>query len=174
MHPVQSVFIRLSVAGLLVVFLAAFSADGLEPLVLDGHELHPSLTTPRIDDRPTRHVSRDVLLANPQLSSDEAFIRAIASSGSQGNLGGEGIVAALYALYVGEKDVGLYGLQAASTEDADRLERALREIWSHNVSIDRAQIHRAGRVLVIVWTDGLAPEAWEAVNEMVDKRLKTY
>lgn len=162
---------RTVLAASLGLLLAAGSTSGLSPLVLEGPELHPSLTTRRLDDQPIRHVPRSVLRENPQRSSDPEFVRAIASSGSQGKLGAEGIRSALYALYVGEADVGFYGLEAASAADADRLEDALREIWSHNVSIDRARIHRGGSVLVVVWTDGVSPEQWEAVNAGVVERL---
>lgn len=158
-------------AASLGLLLAACSTSGLSPLVLEGRELHPSLTTRQLDDRPIRHVPRSVLRRNPQHSSDAEFVKAIAKSGSQGNLGGEGIRSALYALYVGDREVGLYGLEAASAADADRLEDALREIWSHNVSIDRARVHRGGLVLVVVWTDGVSPEVWEAVNAAVVQRL---
>ncbi len=159
------------VSVVLVLSLAACSRSGLRPLILDGHELHPALTTPKIGDQPVRHVPRQVLLENPQHSTDADFIRAIASSGSQGKLGGEVIRSALYALYVDDGDVGLYGLEAASKADADWLEDALREIWSHNVSINRAQVHRGGLVLVVVWTDGVSPQVWEAVNAGVAARL---
>lgn len=153
------------------LLLATGSTNGLSPLVLEGRELHPSLTTRKLDDHPIRHVPRSVLRENPQHSTDAEFVRAIASSGSQGKLSGEGIRSALYALYVGEAEVGFYGLEAASAADADRLEDALREIWSHNVSIDRARVHRGGSVLVVVWTDGVSPEIWKAVNAGVAQRL---
>lgn len=146
-------------------------ATGLRPLVLEGQELHPSLVTRRLDDKLIRHVPRSVLRGNPQHSTDAEFVKAIAYSGSQGKLGVEGIRSALYALYLGESEVGFYGLEAASAADADRLEDALRGIWSQNVSIDRARVHRVGLVLVVVWTDGVSPETWEAVNAGVVERL---
>lgn len=142
----------------------------LTRLVLEGHDLHPSLATPRLDDK-ARHVPRGVLHSNPELSSDCEFVNAIARSGSQGNLSGEGIRSALYALYFAEKEVGLYGLEAATEVDANRLEAALRKIWSHNESIDRAQVHRKGLVLVVVWNDGISSESWDAVNVAVEARL---
>jgi hypothetical protein len=153
------------------VFLAACSTSGLSPLVLDGRDLHPSLVTRQLDGGPIRHVPRTVLRRNPQHSADAEFIKAIASSGSQGTLGAEGIRSALYALYLGESEVGFYGFEASSAADAQRLEDALREIWSHNVNIDRARVHRGGLVLVVVWTDGVSPEHWEAVNRGVVERL---
>ncbi|MCA1791980.1 MAG: hypothetical protein LC667_19660 [Thioalkalivibrio sp.] len=147
------------------------AASGLSSLVLDGRELHSSLVTAQLDEKPIRHVPRDVLQGNPHLSTDAEFVKAIARSGSQGKLGGEGIRAALYALYLGDSQVGFYGLEAASARDADRLEVALRTIWSHNVSIDRARVHRGGLVLVVAWHDGVSRESWEAVNAAVSERL---
>jgi len=161
----RKIFLAASV-GLL---FAACGTSGLEPLVLEGHELHASLVTPQIDDAPV-HVSRDVLRNNPQLSTDAEFIEAIARSGSQGQLGGEGIRAALYAFYHGESVVGFYGLEAATTADADRRESLLRGIWAKNVSLDRARVHRGGKVLVVVWNDGV-PACWEAMNAVLAERL---
>ena len=150
---------------------AACGTSGLNPLVLDGHELHASLVTQQIDDVPRLHVSRAVLRDNPQLSTDAEFVEAIARGGSQGRLGGEGIRAALYALYRGESEVGFYGLEAASTADADRLESLLRGIWAHNASLDRARVHRGGKVLLVVWNDGVSASSWEAVNAVVVEHL---
>lgn len=147
------------------------AANGLAPLALEGRELHPSLMTRRLDDKPIRHVSRSVLQGNPQHSADPEFVKAIARSGSQGNLDEKGIRSALYALYLGEKELGFYGLEAASAADANRLEEALRKIWARNESIDRARVHRGGLVLVVVWTDGVSPEVWKAVNTAVRDRL---
>jgi len=182
-----------------VVLVAARGTSGLTPLVLDGHELHASLVTQNIDDVPRLHVPRAVLRGNPQLSTDAEFVEAIARAGSQGQLGGEGVRAALYALYRGESgvgfyeseaesaaaadrheslglyggesQVGLYGLEAASTTDADRLESLLRGIWAHNVSLDRTRVHRGGGLLVVVWTYGVSASCWEAVNAVVVERL---
>jgi hypothetical protein len=158
-------------AGALGLLFAACSASGLSPLVLEGRELHPTLVTRQFDGNPIRHVPRSLLRRNPQHSTDAEFIQAIASSGSQGKLGAEGIRSALYALYLGEREVGFYGLEASTAADANRLEDALREIWSHNVCIDRARVHRGGLVLVVVWTDGVSPEHWDAVNTGVVERL---
>ncbi len=150
---------------------AACGTSGLNPLVLDGHELHASLVTQQIDDVTRLHVPRAVLRDNPQLSTDAEFVEAIARSGSQGQLSGEGIRAALYALYRGESEVGFYGLETASTADANRLEGLLRGIWAKNASLDRARVHRRGKVLVVVWTDGVSTSCWEAVNAVVAERL---
>lgn len=155
--------------------LAAGSPDraegGLSRLLLEGRELHPSLMTRQVDEQTIRHVRRNLIQRNPQHSTDAEFIAGIARSGSQGHLGGDGIRSALYALYLKEKELGFYGLEAASPAEADRLEAALRKIWSHNESIDRAQVHRGGLVLVVVWTDGVSPEVWKAVNLAVGGRL---
>ena len=112
-------------------------------------------------------VPRVALRDNPQLSTDAEFVESIASSGSQGRLGGEGIRAALYALYRGESEVGFYGLEAESTADADRFESLLRGVWAHNGSLHRARVHRGGKVLVVVWTDGVSASCWKAVNGVV-------
>jgi hypothetical protein len=159
--------ILLGAVGLL---FAACGTSGLNPLVLYGHELHASLVTEQIDEVPL-HVPRGVLRDNPQLSTDSEFVEAVARGGSQGQLGGEGIRAALYALYRGEGEVGFYGLEAASTADANRLEGLLRGIWAKNASLNRARVHRGGDVLVVVWTDGVSTSCWEAVNAVVAERL---
>jgi hypothetical protein len=157
--------------GIMSLVVAACSTRGLGPLVLEGPDLHPSLTTVPLNGDKTRHVSRSVLRTNPQHSTETEFVRAIARSGSQGNLGDEGIRSALYALYLGQSEVGFYGLEAASADDADRLEAALGKIWAHNTSIHRAQVHRRGLTLVVVWTDGVPSDVWEAVNARVAERL---
>ncbi len=146
-------------------------SDGLDALVLEGHELHPTLATRELDERPLRHVPRDVIHSNPQHSTDPAFITAIARAGSQGKLESEGLRSALYALYVGEKELGFYGFETGTAADADWLEQSLRDIWSHNVSIERARIHRGGRVLIVIWHDGVSAESWDAVNQAVDGRI---
>jgi len=51
------------------------------------------------------------------------------------------------------------------------LEDTIRKIWSNNVRMGRAQVHRKGLVLVVVWTDGVSRECWEAVNAKVVERL---
>jgi hypothetical protein len=82
-----------------------------------------------------------------------------------------GVRAALYALYFGESEVGLYGLEAATPADADRLEGVLRGIWALNASLGRARVHRKGKVLVVAWNNGVSPSCWEAVNAGVAERL---
>jgi hypothetical protein len=145
---------------------------GLERLVLEGPELHPSLTTRSLADDPIRHVPGQLVRQNPQLSAEAGFVRAITAAGSQGNLAADGVIAALFALYAVEKELGFYGLEASTTADASRLEAELRRIWAHNVSLDRARVHRADRVLLVVWTDGVPPEVWQAVNGGVAERLR--
>jgi len=146
------------------------SGSGLGSLVLEGHELHASLKTRQIDDS-VRHVPRALIPENPHVSTDAAFVAVIARNGSQGSLGREGIRSALYALYREKNELGFYGLEAVSAADADRWEEALRKIWAHNVRLGIAQVHRKGLVLVVVWTDGVSPECWEAVKAKVVERL---
>ena len=160
----------LLLSGLL---LAASSAcgSGLDSLVLQGHELHASLVARRLDsfrDLPAGVVPPK----NPQPSSDDKFVRAIAHGSSQGRLGAEGIRSALYARYAaGKKELGMYGLEAKSDADARRREKALREIWSYNARLDRARVHRKGLVLVVVWHTGVSAGCWEAVNAGIVRRL---
>jgi len=104
-------------------------------------------------------------------SSNSEFVEVIARSGSQGRLDGKGVGLALYAIYRAESDLGIYGLEAVSEGDADRREKALREIWEHNVSLNRARVHRGDLVLVVVWHDGVSLDCWEAVNTEVAERL---
>jgi hypothetical protein len=160
---------------LLGFLIAACSTrgSGLDSLVHEGHELHASLKTRQMDDS-VRHVPRALIPGNPHVSTNAAFIAAIARSGSQGSLGREGIRSALYALYREKRELGFYGLEAVSAADADRREDALRKIWAHNVRLGIAQVHRKGLVLVVVWTDGVSPECWEAVNASVVERLTAH
>jgi len=161
---------KLLLCGSLVLFVACATSD-LARLVVDGPELHASLVTRQLDDASKRHVRRGVLRDNPYLSSDAEFVEAIAHSASQGQIGGEGIRAALHAVYHGESDLGLYGLEAVSTADANRLEGVLRGIWAHNERLGRARVHREGKVLVVVWNDGVSSSCWEAANAGVVERL---
>ncbi len=154
------------------------SASGLGSLLVEGHELHASLKTRQIDDSIDHLPPGLVLPVNPHFSTDAGFVEAISRGSSQGRLGGEGICSVLYARYDGDAEMGerprhlgFYGLEAASAADADRREDALREIWAKNASLDRARVHREGLVLVVVWTNGLSPECWEAVNASVVERL---
>ena len=117
---------------------------------------------------------RALIPENPHVSTDAAFVAIIARNGSQGSLGREGIRSALYALYREKNELGFYGLEAVSAADADRWEEALRKIWAHNVRLGIAQVHRKGLVLVVVWTDGVSPECWEAVNTRVVERLTAH
>jgi len=149
----------------------ACETGGLDSLALEGTQLHASLETPQIDEIVRLHVPRAVLMTNPQVSTNPEFVEAIAGGGSQGRLGGDGIRAALYALYRGENDLGLYGLEAESVAEAEERESLVREIWAHNASLDRARVHRVGRVVVVVWTDGVTTAIWDAVNAVVAEHL---
>ena len=155
--------------GFLIVACST-RGSGLDSLVLEGHELHASLKTRQMDDS-VRHVPRALIPENPHVSTNADFVAAIARNGSQGSLGRDGIRSALYALYREKNELGFYGLEAVSAADADRWEEALRKIWAHNGRMGRAQVHRKGLVLVVVWTDGVSPECWKAVNASKVERL---
>lgn len=160
--------------GCSLLVLVGCASGALGPLVLDGPELHASLVTRKLEDAATLQLA-GVLRANPSLSSDAEFVDLLARIASQDRLGGgEGIRAALYALYLGEREVGLYGLEAASPADADRIEGVLRRVWSHNEGLGLARVHREGKVLVVVWSNGVSPANWEAVNAEVVERLTDH
>src|SRR5262245_30002835 len=160
---------KLLLAWSLVLF-SGCTPSAMGPLVIDGPELHTSLVTRKLEDAARLHLA-PVLKANPYLSTDAEFVDVLARIASQDRLGGEGIRAALYALYLGETQVGLYGLEAASTTDAERVEGVLRAIWAHNEGLGRARVHREGKVLVVAWHDGVSPSCWEAVNARVEELL---
>ena len=148
--------------------------SGLDSLVLEGHELHASLKTRQLDDSDRRHVPRALLPGNPHVSTNADFVAVIAKNGSHGRLGKEGVRSALYASYLGKKELGFYGLEAESAAEADRWEGSMRKVMSHNVRLGMMQVHRQGLVLVVVWRDwpdGVSPECWEAVNAKVVERL---
>jgi hypothetical protein len=157
--------------GWSLLLLAGCAQSALRPLVVDGHELHASLVTRKFEDAARLRLV-PVLRDNPYLSTDAEFVDVIARMASQGRLdGGKGVRAALYALYLGESEVGLYGLEAASPADADRLEGVLRGIWALNAGLGRARVHRNGKLLVVAWHSGVSPSCWEAVNARVAERL---
>ena len=157
--------------GWSLLLLTGCTSSTLAPLVVDGPELHASLVTQKLEDAAVLHLA-PALRDNPYLSTDSAFVDVTARMSSQGRLpGGEGVRAALYALYLGESDIGLYGLEAESSADADRIEGVLRAIWSHNAGLGLARVHRAGKVLVVVWSSPPSPSYWEAVNAKVVERL---
>ena len=157
--------------GWSLLILAGCAPSALRPLVVDGQELHASLVTRKLEDAAKLHLA-PVLRDNPSLSTDVEYVDVIARMASQGRLGGgQGIRAALYALYLGESELGLYGLEAVSSVDADRLEGVLRAIWAHNESLGRTRVHREGEVLVVVWHNGVSASCWEAVNAGVVERL---
>lgn len=153
------------------LLLAGCAPSALGPLVMDGQALHRSLATRELDDASRLHVPRAVLRDNPYLSTDAEFVGLVARGASQGRLGGEGIRSALYAHYIGESELGFYGLEAVSTADADRREAALRGIWEYNESLGRARVHREGKVVVVVWHGGVSRSCWEAVNAKIVERL---
>jgi hypothetical protein len=156
--------------GWSLILLAGCARSALSPLVVDGRDLHASLVTRKVEDAAKFRLA-NVLPRNPCLSTDAEFVNAIAQIASQGRLGGQGVRAALYALYLSESEVGLYGLEATSSADADRIEGVLRRIWAHNDGLGRARVHRKGKVLVVAWHNGVSPSCWEAVNAEVVKRL---
>ena len=145
--------------------------SALHCLLLEGHELHTSLRISQLDslqDLPTNAE----LPGNPHLSTENAFVDAIAHGGSQGRLGPEGIRSALYAHYTtGENEVGMYGLEAKSFADADRREKEVREIWAYGASLDRAHVQRKDLVIIVIWNDGVSPECWESVKAKLEQRL---
>ena len=146
--------------------------SALAPLVLEGPALHPSLVTVKVEDAAMLHLAK-VLRENPQLSTDSAFVDILSRIASQGRLeSGAGIRAALYALYLGEgEQLGLYGLEANSPANADRVEGVLRAIWAHNAGLARARVHRQDQVLVVAWNNGVSASLWEAMNAKVVERL---
>lgn len=155
-----------------LLFLTGCASNPLRTLVAERPGLHPSLATRTLEDAATLELAV-ALKENPSLSTDPEFVDVIGRISSQGRLNGRGVRAALYALYIGESDVGIYGLEAASDADADRIEGPVRAIWAHNARIERARVHRAGRVLVVMWNNGVSSSCWEAVNAEVVKRLAT-
>lgn len=143
----------------------------LTVLVFEGPELHSSLVTQNIEEVDRLHVPRSLLGENPLVSMEANFVETVARAGSQGRPNSAGVRTALYALYRSEKELGFYGLEAETEADADRLEQDLRATWRVNASADRARVHRAGRVLLVIWTDGVSPECWASVNAVVEERL---
>jgi len=157
-------------AGCLCLLLGSCATSGLQEVVLSGHELHSSLG-PKLLDGANHGVPRGVR-DNPHSTTDADVVESIARSASQGKVGGTGIRAALYALYQGEDELGFYGLEAATTQDADRLEGILRATWAHNVGIGIARVHRGGQIFVVVWHDGVSASCWQEVNAGLAKRLR--
>lgn len=147
------------------------AGPALGVLLLEGNELHASLRTRQLDSISDVPMNA-VLPENPYLSTDDEFVEAIARGGSQGGLGGEGIRSALYARYAsGETDLGIYGLEAESSTDADQREKMLREIWAFGGNLGRAHVHRKGSVLVVIWHHGVSTECWQSVKATVEDRL---
>ncbi len=155
--------------GALSLFLAACTTSRLRSLAVDGPELHPALMRKQLDG--AKHGVPQGVRENPYVSTDVEVVESIARHASQGQFDGDGISAALYALYQFEREVGFYALEADSTDDADRLEGRLRGIWAHNVGLGIARVHRGGRILLVVWNDGVSPACWQAVNDGLVERL---
>lgn len=113
-----------------------------------------------------------MLARNPNVSSDADFVETISRSSSQGRISRKGVRSALYAAFGDEdRSVLLRGLEATSDHDASRREAALRSIWRVNMHHGNIRVHRKGKLIVVVWHQGLSPESWEAVNVNVAKRL---
>lgn len=172
---------------LLLVLLAGTRVNAVEPnkngiecplvpnlalVFLQGGDLHPSLATPDFPSDALRDVPARMIKHNPQLDSDPGFVEAIARSSTHGRHGARGLSAALFARYLGEDDIGFYGLEATTEDDADWWEQHTRNTWAKNESLGRARVHRAGHVVLVVWNDGISPEIWAAVNTVVEERLK--
>lgn len=150
-----------------------FRLSQLEALILDGKQLHNTLRNRPMDDT-VRHLPAGMTMpSNPYVSTDAEFVRAIAGASSQGRLRENGIRAVLYSLYIDEKELGFYGLEAMTLQDANQREAQLREVWSVNASFNRARVHREGVVVLVIWTDGVSEDCWKAVNETVSDRLKS-
>ena len=148
-------------------WLEPVQANNLESLLVEGHDLHPTLRTVTPGNIQNLPAGVDFAV-NPQVSADELFVNGVARGGSQGRLDGSGMVAALYARYTdGMSDIGFYGLQADTEVLAVEREQALRDIWAHNNSLDRTHVYRTGKVLLVVWiwSKGELPEAWQAVKQ---------
>ena len=163
----------LAVPLALLACCAATAEDrlGLERVLVQGPDLHPALETVSLPDGSSRLLPAEVQPTNPHLSTDLAFVDTVARYGSQGNLDGMGMGAALFGLYHDGAALGIYGLEALSAGDASYREALLRDIWAHNVRGDRARVHRGGEVLLVVFHDGVPAETWEAVNEELAERL---
>lgn len=164
---------RLLLAGWLCLLLVGCNTSGLQSLVLDGHELHSSLVLKALGG--AKHGVPPGVRDNPCYSTNVDVVESVTRFQTQGQHGGEGNRAVLYALYhQGEHELGLYGLEALTPADADRFEGILRGIWAHNESIGIARVHRSGRVLVVVWHDGVSAACWQTANSVVSRRLTAH
>lgn len=149
-----------------------FRERALELMAMKGPELHVSLHAHKLDGS-IRHFPAGLRLPkNPYVTLQPEYVHAIARSSSQERLNEDGVRAVLYGIYAAEHDLGLYGVEVESIEEADRRETLLREIWVKNVRLDRARVYRKGLFLIVVWNDGVSPECWQSVNESVGKRMK--
>lgn len=94
-------------AAALGLLSAACAKNKLDALILDWQELHQSLGTRNLELVARLHVLRQLLPGDPHLASDRTFVDAIARSGSQGGLTGDGVRRALHALYKAEEELGI-------------------------------------------------------------------
>jgi len=139
---------------------------------MQGKDLHPSLKTGDPSTGEVRDLSGPEIKYNPQLDSDPAFVEVVARSSTHGKHPARGLSSALYARYLGESEIGFYGLEASSKADADWWETTTRAIWAKNAGLGRARVHRAGLIVLVVWNDGTSEDIWEAVNGVVVQRMK--
>ncbi|MDX1678374.1 hypothetical protein [Arsukibacterium sp.] len=153
------------------LLLGACAGTKLDRLLFKGPELHPALSAPSQTKTPRHELAQIGVTQNPQHSTAPAFIKAVARLASRGQLTGQGIHSALYAHYYADHNLELYGFAAESGSDADRIEQALRLSWAEDISLERARVYRDDRLLLVIWTDGITAEVWQAVNSKVAERL---
>ena len=155
-----------------LAMLASCAAPGLERVLLDASELHPSLS-----NRPIAKANHGVpfgVRSTPHLTTDPKGIDSIAGFSSQGQLDGDGLCAGLWTALQSDREVGYYGLQCTTDAHADEREARLREIWAFNVRQDRARVHRHGKTVLVVWHDGVTPACWRTVNDVLAARLAAH
>lgn len=157
---------------LLSLLFSACSTHKLDSIAVQGNELHASLVTQSLAGLANFWPPPE-MTGNPFLSEDPAFVEAISKRATQGaGIGDVNLHSALYAVHSSDgKVLGIYGLHAATSADADRAERKLRDTWAYGASLDAVRVHRAGDVLVVVWTRSESVADWEAINESVVARL---
>ena len=149
---------------------AACAAPQLERFAVCGDALYPGLETPALPflSRPDCPAGVE---RNPEFGREDAFVTSVGRRASQGRQNGEGVDAALYALYREQADVVLYGLEAADDSVAERLEAQLHEIWDYGVGLGRVRLYRSGRVLLVLWHGGVSPACWESLDAELRARL---
>jgi hypothetical protein len=160
----------LMITPLSTQWLNPAQANNLDALLIEGHELHPTLHTVTPGKIHNLPAGIDFNF-NPEVSAEPQFVQGVARGGSQGRLDGSGMAAALYARYSdGTSDIGFYGLQAETDAVANAREQALRDIWAHNNRLDRTHVYRKDKVLLVVWiwSKGELPEAWQVVKQWAE------